>query len=53
MKANEEATDQRKGKTLCWKEARLALAHDVGSTLPPLSFLLSLAVVLRKQDSPY
>jgi hypothetical protein len=37
MQANEEEKDQRKGKTLCWKEARLALAHEVGSTSPKYS----------------
>jgi hypothetical protein len=39
MEANEEEKDQRKGKTLCWKEARLALAHEVGSTSPKFSAL--------------
>ena len=37
MEANKEEKDQRKGKTLCWKEARLALAHEVGSTSPKFS----------------
>ena len=39
MIANEEEKDQRKGKALCWKEARLALAHEVGSTSPKFSAL--------------
>ena len=39
MKTNEEEKDRRKGKILCWKEARLALAHEVGSTSPKFSAL--------------
>ena len=39
MHVNEEEKDQRKGKTLYWKEARLALAHEVGSTSPKFSAL--------------
>lgn len=34
VEINEEEKDQRKGKTLCWKEARLALAHEAGSASP-------------------
>lgn len=31
---DEEAEDKRKNKTLHWKEARLCLAHEAGSTTP-------------------
>ena len=31
---NETAEDQRKQKTLAWKEARLAMVHELGSTTP-------------------
>jgi len=34
VEVNEKEKDQRKGKALCWKEARLALAHEVGSASP-------------------
>ena len=37
MEANKEEKDQRKGKSLYWKEARLALAHEEGSTSPKFS----------------
>ena len=32
--SNENAEDKRKQKTLSWKEARLTIAHEVGSTIP-------------------
>ena len=31
---NEESEDKRKQKTLSWKEARLAMVHELGSTTP-------------------
>lgn len=31
---NETAEDRRKQKTLAWKEVRLAIAHELGSTTP-------------------
>jgi hypothetical protein len=34
VKIDEEADDKRKNKTLQWKEARLCLVHETGSTTP-------------------
>jgi Uncharacterised protein family (UPF0236) len=34
VKVDEEAEDKRKNKTLHWKEARLCLVHEAGSTTP-------------------
>jgi hypothetical protein len=31
---DEEAIDKRKNKTLAWKEARLSIADEIGSTTP-------------------
>jgi len=31
---DEEAEDKRKNQTLAWKEARLSIAHELGSTTP-------------------
>ncbi len=31
---DEASEDKRKQKTLAWKEVRLAMAHEMGSTTP-------------------
>lgn len=37
QKSREELKDRRKGKTLFYREARLTLAHEKGSTTPIFS----------------
>jgi hypothetical protein len=34
VEENAEVVDKRKGKTTCWKETRLSLAHEQGSVSP-------------------